>query len=90
MRRAPISIDERLRQPTPGEVRAARRAAGLTQAEAARLVSPAKIFPYRVWSGYETDESKPNHRAIPLSAWELFLLLTDQHPRMRLVDREPG
>lgn len=80
-------ILERIGQPTPEEVRTARTAAGLTQAEAARLVSPAQTMPYRSWQCYEVLAGKPSSRTIPLATWELFLLLTDQHPTHRMVDR---
>jgi len=85
-------ITERINQPTPNAVRQAREKAGLTQSQAAELVSPAVTAPYKTWAGYETPASEPgrrsNHRAIPLATWELFLLLTDQHPSMRL--NKPG
>jgi len=84
-------ITERLNQPTPTEVRIAREHAGLTQAQAAELVSTAKTKPYRTWSGYEiADIENVNARAIPLATWELFLLLTDQHPAMKLSFRKAG
>lgn len=81
-------IVERIGQPTPKEVRQAREKAGLTQSQAAELVSPAKIAGYKTWAGYETPAGesgqRSNHRAIPLSTWELFLLLTNQHPSLKL------
>lgn len=83
-------IAKRLPQPTPGEIRQARQQAGLTQAQAAQLVSAAQNQPYRTWQGYEVDAGKPGHRAIPLAAWELFLLLTEQHPTHRIVRRRKG
>ena len=58
--------------------------AGLTQTEAAELISPAQIKPYRSWQGYETAEGQKDGRAIPLAVWELFLLLTNQHPTLVL------
>lgn len=87
------SIIERISRPTPNEVRQAREKAGLTQTQAAELVSPALTAPYKTWAGYETPAGEPgqrgNHRAIPLATWELFLLLTDQHPFMRLSNKSP-
>ena len=77
-------ITERVVQPTPIEIRAARKRAGLTQAEAAQLISPAQVMPYRSWQSYEVAEDKAGTRAIPLASWELFLLLTNQHPTMHL------
>lgn len=81
-------IIERIGQPTPNEVRQARENVLLTQTQAAELVSPAQIAGYKTWAGYETPTGEPghrsNHRAIPLSTWELFLLLTEQHPTFKL------
>jgi len=77
-------ITERIRQPSPDEVRAARDRAGLTQAQAAQLISPAQIKPYRSWQCYEVPEGQKGGRAIPLAVWELFLLLTEQHPSLTL------
>lgn len=62
-------------------------AARLTQAEAAQLVSTAKVRPERVWQDYEVNRQTSNQCNIPLATWELFLLLTDQHPTKKLVDR---
>ena len=81
-------ISERVSQPTPAEVRLARKRAKLTMAESAVLVSPAKSFPYRTWQSYEVAKGNSGHRAIPLATWELFLLMTDQHPRMRITHRK--
>ncbi|BAP87828.1 putative uncharacterized protein [Burkholderiales bacterium GJ-E10] len=65
--------DDRLpRGPEPEEVRAARRAAGLTQAQAGALVHTTQ----RVWGGYEADEGKVGHRRMHPAMWELFLLKT--------------
>jgi hypothetical protein len=84
---AAATILERIAQPTPEEVRAARKKAGLTQAEAAQLVSPAQGTPYRSWQSYEVATGKPGARVIPLAAWELFLLLTNQHPSHQMALR---
>lgn len=84
-------IIERITHPTTDEVRQAREKADLTQTQAAELVSPAQQVPYKTWAGYETPAGeagkRSNHRAIPLATWELFLLLTEQHPSMRLCDK---
>lgn len=79
-------ITERICQPTPDEVKAARLNAGLSQTQAAELVSQASKFPYKTWASYETKEGK-NKRVIPLVVWEFFLLLTDQHPVLKIVSR---
>lgn len=79
------SISERLHQPTSAEVRQARERAKLTQTDAAKLVSPSKTKPYRTWQNYEIEAGQKGHRTIPLATWELFLLITDQHPTHRMV-----
>lgn len=76
-------IVERVTQPSPAQVRQARERAGLTQTEAAGLISTANKAAYKTWAGYEQEEGR-NRRAIPLATWELFLLLTEQHPSLRL------
>lgn len=79
------SIIERVTQPTPQEVREARKVAKLTQTQAAALVSPAQgKSSYRAWQVYEVEIGLPDHRTIPLPTWELFLLLTGQHLSMKL------
>ena len=78
-------ITARIEQPGPDIVRRARCRAGLGQAEAAQLISSATSAPHRVWQNFEAIGS--NHRDISPAAWELFLLLTDQHPALRLVER---
>jgi len=88
--RKPIS--ERVSQPTSAEIRQAREQSGLTQKEAASLVSSAEKAGYKTWAGYETEpgQTKSNHRAIPLAVWELFLLLTDQHPFFKILESTKG
>lgn len=81
-----LPIRDRIKQPTPADVRAARERIGLSQAEAAALISPAEKAGYKTWAGYETDGGG-NARVIPLPVWELFLLLTGQHPVLRLSKR---
>lgn len=82
------AIADRLQQPSPAEVRQTREKAKLTQTEAAKLVSPSKTKPYRTWQNYEIEVGQKGHRAISLATWELFLLLTDQHPTHRMVSKE--
>ena len=69
--------------PSPAEVRAARKAAGLTQAQAARIVGMNSRF---AWAAYEC-EGATGYEPEP-TRWMLFQLLTDQHPHWRLVRRE--
>lgn len=81
-------IVDRIQRPSPDEIRAARKAAGLTQAQASALVSEAQgVAAYRVWQAWETPVGQGNHRPIPLLAWEMFLLLTKQHAEIRLDRR---
>lgn len=83
-----LPIADRITPPSPKDIRAARKAAELTQKQAAALVSPAKgKASYRSWQPYEAETCKPGHRTIPLSTWELFLLLTGQHPTMKLTQK---
>ena len=62
-----------MQAPTPEAIRAARDAAGLTQAEAAELVHLGRAVR---WSEYE--------RGHPMDAarWELFLVKVGQHPAL--------
>lgn len=85
-----LPIASRVALPTPEDVRLTRLQAGLTQTQAAQLVSTAQGQPYRTWQGYEVETGQPGHRTIPLAAWELFLLITDQHPTHRMVRRRGG
>jgi putative transcriptional regulator len=55
-----------LKHPTPAEIREARKAAGLSQAEAAELVH---LGAQPRWAEYEKGE-----RNIDLARWELFLI----------------
>lgn len=81
-------IVQRVTQPSPEEIRFARKSAGLTQTQATALVSPAQSkASYRTWQCYEVEPGLPGHRAIPLAVWELFLLLTGQHPRLTLMEK---
>lgn len=84
---APSPIAQRVSPPTPAEVLAARTRAGLTQTQAAALISPAGTAAYKTWAGYETSLDNPNHRKIPLATWELFLLVTGQHEAFRLQNK---
>lgn len=76
-----------LPQPTPEEVKVARKAAGLTQTQAAQVIGQAGVKGYRTWQRFEYTVDNKDHRAINPKLWELFLLLTDQHPTMKLVRR---
>lgn len=61
------------RNPTPAEVRAAREAAGLTQAQAAALV----YANLRAWQRWEADEqTTETARRMHPAIWELFRIKT--------------
>lgn len=75
-----------LPQPTASEIRAARKAAGLTQDQAAALISTAPTARIRTWASYEQIAGARPRRSIPLAIWELFLLKTGQHPKFKMVN----
>lgn len=77
MRSERISLSKA--RPSPDEIMAARLAAGHTQDEAARLVHLSRRDR---WSEFERGI-----RPIEPARWELYLLLTDQHPTWRLARR---
>ena len=68
-----------MHRPTPEEVLAARKAAGLTGQKASELIGQES----RAWRKYEAGAS-----VMHPSSWELFLLKTHQHPAMRLVPKD--
>lgn len=69
-----------LPEPTPEAVGQARRAAGHNQAQAAALT---RLRHLSIWSGYESGRTH-----IDPARWELYLLLTGQHPTLRAVPRD--
>lgn len=69
---------------TPQTVRAARLAAGQSQAQAAALIGLADRSN---WAAYERDPAMPTARQIDAAKWSLYLLATDQHPSYRLAAR---
>lgn len=78
-------IAERVSVPSPAEVKAARERAGLTPHAAGALISSAEQ-PRRTWEKWEKERGTVNHREMPQATWELFLLLTDQHPTLTLTE----
>ncbi len=58
--------------PTPGEVVAARQAAGLSQSECAEMVG---LGTFQRWSEHERGV-----RPMDPARWELFLIKTGEHP----------
>jgi DNA-binding XRE family transcriptional regulator len=71
----------KLQQPTPDQIRAAREAAGLTQAQAGELVHAT----WHTWWKWEQPAGDMNHRRMPLMAWELFTVKV--RARKRLEER---
>ena len=69
-------IATRLRQPSPQEIQDTRLRLGLTPDEAGRLITH-RPKPGQIWRRYEPSR-RP--RTMPLASWELFLLVTGQHP----------
>ena len=64
--------------PTPQEILAARKAAGLTQTRAAAMVG-VKL---RAWQYWEAGE-----RTMPTSAWELFNIKTAEIGGGKIIKR---
>lgn len=64
---------------TPDDIKSARIAAAMTQTAAGASVGGT----LRTWQDWEAGK-----RPMPVAAWELFLLHTDQHPTHRLVERK--
>lgn len=62
-----------IERPTPEQIRQARKAAGLTQSEAAAKVHAT----LRGWQNWESARCGV-FRPMPLAAWELFLIKTKQ------------
>lgn len=63
--------------PTPADIIQARQRAGHTAAQAAALVHSQRG---QTWLDWEAGR-----RTMPGSAWELYLLLTGQHPTLQLM-----
>jgi hypothetical protein len=83
-----VLVIQRIPQPTPAQIRLAREKAGLSQTAAIQLVSDAGVKGYRTWQRYEAPLGSPDHRAISIGIWELFLLRTGQHPTHILVSKD--
>lgn len=56
--------------PSPGEIRQARKAAGLTQTQAGELIHST----CRAWQKWEAEQGSNDHCGMPLANWELFLI----------------
>lgn len=64
----------RIQKPTPDQIRAARKAAGLTQKQAAELVHAGHVVNWNTW--------EKGRFGMPRAAWHLFLILTDQTDKL--------
>ena len=65
---------------TAEQIKAARLHAGHTQTQAAALIRSAR---YQTWSDYESGK-----QAMPPALFDLYQLLTDQHPDFELRARQ--
>lgn len=65
--------------PTPTQIKAARKAAGLTQTQAAALIGR----PLRTWQNWEGDPALESSRKMDAALWELFLIKTKASKRPR-------
>lgn len=69
---------EVMTQPTPEQVKAARVAAGLTQAAC------AERFGYKIRGWQQKEESGASGRMLSVGEFEMLLLLAGQHPYFTL------
>lgn len=79
------AITERVQRPAPDEIRMLRTKCGLTQEQAAMMLKESGH--YQAWCSHEAREDLMRHHKISLAEWELFLLLTGEHPLYRLVPK---
>ena len=70
--------------PTPEEIKAARKAAGLTQTAAAAVVH-AKL---RAWQQWEAKNGTASHRAMSAASWELFCIKTKSKAKRTARQKE--
>lgn len=69
-------------QPSPADVRKLLEGSGLSREQFAELVHVSKLTVHK----WVLPNDNPNHRGIPLAAWELLLLKLGHHPSKKLVD----
>ena len=69
--------------PSPDAVIAAREAVGHSQTAAALTIDAT----LRTWQGWEAPKGTTNHRRMPPAAWNLYQLMTHQHPDYVLAKR---
>lgn len=81
-------IADRVSRPDPETIRNCRISVGLTQEQAALMIK--ETGHYQVWCGYEAPTKSQRHHKISLAEWELFLLLTNNHPTFKLERKGNG
>lgn len=59
-----------LKQPTPTEIKAARKAAKLTQTEMSAMLHVG----LKTVQNWEAPDTSKEHRKMPLGLWKLFLI----------------
>lgn len=69
-------------QPTPADVRKLLDESGLSREQFAELAHVSKLTIHK----WVLPTENPNHRGIPLAAWELLLLKLGKHPTKKLID----
>lgn len=70
--------------PTPEQITAARKAAGLNKKDCAAL------FGYELRSWQQKEETGAGRRKLKACEYAYLLLLADQHPEFKLQPRTPG
>ena len=68
--------------PTPGEIRAVRKAAGLTQTQAAQLIHAT----LRAWQCWEAPQGTPAARSMHPGLFELFVYKISAIRRPTAID----
>jgi hypothetical protein len=69
-----------MESPAPDQIKAARIGAGHTQAQAMAVLLPGGS--YRTWADWERGVTP-----MPPDRWQYYLLMTDQHPDLKVVKR---
>ena len=88
------AIQLELAEPSPQQVKAARKNSGLSQAAAADLLglqvqeaTASRGRQSRGWQGYESESEAGSSRRMSPQMWALFLLLTGQHREFEIIRR---
>jgi hypothetical protein len=78
----PEALLDGIIDPSPGDILSARRHAGHSQSQAARIVGLGSGMR---WSEYERGTRRPE-----VARWALYLLATGQHPAFAVAPRRRG